>query len=146
MAKTGGWFKKLRDKQRKQATETKLGKQRAVITRVASTHADKRVSFEAHKRSIHGLEVHGRVVDSGGRNPQPVLTNIKRDGSVKAVCFHGDGLVDDSLSTLKAPKTNAERAAADKRNSIASEAKPEWKPRGFAQRKYGRQSGCYLAR
>jgi hypothetical protein len=124
MAKTGGWCKKLMDKSKSNASHLKLGRQRALIARPpakASTYHDKLVALEAHKRAIHGLVIRGVVVEEGGRNPAP------------AECFAGDGLPDDSLAATKPPKTNAERAKADKRNPLKHEMRNGWKPERFTR-------------
>lgn len=108
MAKTGGWCKKLMDKSRANATNNKLGRQRAIITRNKSPYADKRVVFNEHAKAIQG-----------GHNPGPAET------------FRGDGLPDDSLAALKPPKTNAERAEQDKRAPLDDEMRSDWVARPY---------------
>lgn len=135
MSKTGGAVTKLQDKAKRNAMHFRMGRHRPVIVRTKTQFADKQVALLEHKRAIHGLVViHGDreiVLDHGGRNPGP------------AECFAGDGLPDDSLGALKAPKSNQERAEADKRNSIKSEVCEGWRPRPFGKRS---RSGSYLRR
>ncbi len=118
MAKTGGWAKKLMDKSRANATKQKLGGQRAVITRNASPYAEKVAALNDHKA----------LIESGCNLGTP-LTWV--GAGKRARTFHGDGLVDDSLAALKAPKTNAERAKADKRTPLDREMRNDWTARPY---------------
>lgn len=118
MAKTGGWCKKLVEKSKRNATTRALGSKRAVVTRSNSTHHEKRVALEAHRRLIQNHAI----------NLGPRVTYLKRQGDEVATTFRGDGLPDEVTSTAK---TNAERAAEDKRAPIKDESREGWKPQRF---------------
>lgn len=118
MAKTGGAVQKLQDKAQRNAARFKMGSFKPVISRTKTPFAEKQVVYEQFASAI-----------AAGFNPGP------------AECFRGDGLPDDSLSAIKAPKTNQERADADKRQPLKGEMVEGWRPRAFGKRN---RSGCYL--
>jgi hypothetical protein len=152
--KTGAPVAKLRELSKRKSMAFRMGTATPLLKRSASTYHEKRVAFEAHKRAIHGLTINDKVVDHGGRNPIPVATYISKTEDTMAVTFRGDGLpnegwdLDDNgkfaARTPPAPKTNAERAKADKRPTIKSEAKATFRPRAFGCKKYGMATGSYL--
>jgi hypothetical protein len=126
MASNGGAITKLQDKAKRNAMAKRMGTIKPILTRTKTPFADKAMAFAEHKRAIHGHMVNGVMVDEGGRNPPPAMT------------FWGDGLPDEVIpgsknwSHVKAAKTNAERAAADKRNPIKSEVRDGWKPQSYS--------------
>lgn len=137
MAKTGGWARKLMDKDRASAVKFRLGTHRAVVTRTTSPHHDKVVAFEAHRRLIvdHAINLGCRVTD------------LDKDGKKQGVTFRGDGLPDDSLDAVKAPKVltekelaAAEKKAVEKAQQYRAEMRADWKPRRIGRR--GLFSGC----
>lgn len=130
MAKTGRAVAKLTEKSKQRAMKHKLGTHNAIVARTRSTYAEKVVAFELHKQSIHGFHK-GSIHNEGGRNPCPRVTYTKREGDDTAVTFRGDGLPCDALESARAPKSNAERAKEDKRQSIKSEAREGWKPERY---------------
>lgn len=129
MAKTGRAVAKLVEKDKRRATTLALGAHRAVVTRTRASYHDKREAFEVHKRLIHGYH-HGTFVNEGGITPCPPVTYDAKGNHV--VTFRGDGLPDDSLGGIKAPKTMAERAAEDKRRPLKDEMIEGWKPARYA--------------
>jgi hypothetical protein len=143
--KTGAPVAKLREIAKRKAMAFRMGTIKPIITRTASTYHEKRIAYDAHRRAIHGTyNVKGVMVERGGRNP------------IAAETFHGDGLPSEGYvlnaegkfetHAPKAPKTAAERAKADKRNSIASESRATFKPRPFGAKRFGCVSGSYLAK
>lgn len=121
MAKTGGAVAKLAEKGKRNAIAKRLGTFRAVITRTNSTHHEKVVAYEAHRRLIRDHFI----------NPCPPVTYDAKGKHI--VTFRGDGLPDDSLGAVKAPKTMAERAEADDRKPLKSEWKAGWRPGKFGR-------------
>ncbi len=128
MAKTGRAVAKLVEKSKRNMVTFRLGSHRAIITRSNSTHHEKVVAFEAHRRLIRDHFI----------NPCPPVTFDAKGNHI--VTFRGDGLPDDSLTGIKAPKTAAERAGADKRAPLKGEMVEGWKPRRRGKR--GLFSGC----
>jgi hypothetical protein len=115
MAKTGGAVAKLEEKSKRNAVRFKLGTIKPMISRTKAPFHEKLVAYDAHRKLI-----------ANGINPAPV--------------FEGTGLPDE---VVKVPKTNAERAEADKRAPLKDEMVAGWKPRPFGKRW---ASGCYLAK
>ena len=133
MAKTGGWCKKLMDKQRANATNHKLGRTRALITRTKSTYDEKRIALKEHNALI-----------ASGVNPGCSLTYISKTEDKRDVIFHGDGLPNEGYHA-RTP-TTPPKPKQDTRNSIKSEAVKSWRPRPFGAKRFGCVNGSYLAR
>jgi len=121
MAKTGQAVAKLLEKSKRNATNRALGTTRGVLTRTKSNYAEKAVAFEAHRRLIQDHYI----------NLGPRVTYIKKSGDDVATTFRGDGLPEEVTRTAK---TNAERAKEDKRASIKSEARDDWKPQRYVNK------------
>lgn len=143
--KTGAPVAKLRELSKRKAMAFRMGTAKPLASRNASTYHEKAVAFEAHRRAIHGtFNVQGIMVEEGGRNP------------IAAEVFHGDGLPSEGYEykadgtfetrTPRPPKTAAERAAGDKRKSLASEVREGWRPRPFGAKRFGSVSGCYYTK
>jgi hypothetical protein len=126
--KSGGPVAKLVEKNKRNAMNFRMGTNKPITSRSSSSYHEKAEAFKVHKERIHGFQ-HGRFINEGGYNPAPPVTYDK-DGE-HIVTFRGDGLPDDSLGGFKAPKTNAERAAEDKRAPIKSEVREGWKPQRY---------------
>lgn len=122
MSKTGRAVAKLQLKSKANAMKFRMGTHKPIITRTTTPFHEKALAFRDHVRAIHGLVVHGVVVDEGGRNPPPADT------------FRGDGLPDDSLAAIKPPKSMKERADADKRRPLKDEMVEGWKPQRYEPR------------
>lgn len=121
MAKTGRAVAKLLEKSKRNATNRALGTTRGVITRTKSTFAEKAVAFEAHRRLIQDHAI----------NLGPRVTYTKRTGDDTATTFRGDGLPEE---VTRVAKTNAERAAEDKRAPIKDEVRTGWKPQRYVNK------------
>lgn len=124
MAKTGGAVQKLSLKMQQRSTRLHKGTFKPLIARIDATYHEKVVAMKVHREMIHGREIVRRdgTIDhvGGGINPTAV--------------FEGTGLPDEV--TVKAPKTNQERAAADKRNSLKSEWRDGFRPQAWAGRRW----------
>lgn len=119
--RTGGAVSKLSDKRKRMGTNQALGTIRAVVTRTNSTYNEKRVALEAHRRLIveHAI------------NLGPRVTYTKKTGDDTATTFRGDGLPEE---VTRVAKTNAERAAEDKRAPIRDEVREGWKPQRYVNK------------
>jgi hypothetical protein len=114
MASSGNtWFKKLEAKQARWKRRQNGNTFTPLLTRTATPHAEKAEALKHQKVLMHGMR-HGNFVNNGG--------------VVLAALFEGTGLPTEEL---KAPKTNAERAAEDKR--IALPMKPTWAPKPYGK-------------
>lgn len=116
MAKTGATVAKLMEKSKRNAMAQRMGTNKPMISRVASTYHEKLVALRDHQASI-----------AGGFNPSAAET------------FHGDGLPDEVIVGSKnwigarVAKTTAERAAEDKRPPLKSEMVEGWTPKAFVR-------------
>jgi hypothetical protein len=125
MAKTGGAVTKLQDKAKRNAMRVRMGTFKPIISRNTSPFHDKRIAYIVHQRTVCGV-ISAR---SGEYVQEPRAI-------APAETFYGDGLPDDSLDGFKVPKTNAERAAADKRPPLNDEMVEGWKPQAWRGRRY----------
>lgn len=127
MAKTGGAVQKLSDKSKRNATARRMGTLKPIIARSNTPHREKAIAYLEHQRAIHGVWVNGVCV----REPTGI--------AVPQYIGKGDGLPDEVIrgsknwQDAKPPKTMAERAAADKRNSLKSEMRDGWTPREYVR-------------
>lgn len=118
MASSGNtWFKKLEAKGKRFKTRQHGNTFQPLLNRTQTPHAEKAVAFAHQKALIHG-SAHGKYINNGG--------------VIIAALFEGDGVPDE---VFKAPKTNAERAAEDKRSALPMKANWAPKPYGKMNRK-----------
>jgi len=128
MSKNGGAITKLQDKAKRNVLARKMGTIKPLVTRTASTFSEKRVALIEHRERIER-----------GSNP------------AAAECFRGDGLPDEVIPgsknwvSAKPPKSNQERAAEDKRNSLRSEWREGFRVQRF-ERKMNRSERRAAAR
>lgn len=119
MAKSSNtWQKKLMAKDARLASRARYGSMVPLLTRNKSPFHEKKLAFEDHRKMIveHGV------------NPTAV--------------FDGTGLPDE---VTKQPKTNQERAEADKRNPLRAEWSDGFKPRGFGKKIAAREARGFNA-
>ena len=99
-SKSGGAVAKLAEKSKRNAVKFKLGSIKPMISRTKTPFHEKAIAYEAHRKLI-----------ALGINPAPI--------------FEGTGLPDE---VVRVPKTNQERADADKRRPLKDEMVQGWKP------------------
>ncbi|WP_454627747.1 hypothetical protein [Bradyrhizobium cenepequi] len=116
MASSGNtWMKKLEAKAARFKRRQNGNTFEPLLNRTSSTHHEKAVALKAQKDLLHGFR-HGRFVNKGG---------------VRIIAIvDGTGVPDE---VIKAPKTNAERAAADKRPPLKDVMVQGWKPRPYGK-------------
>jgi hypothetical protein len=114
MASSGNtWFKKLEAKQKRFKQRLNGNTFQPLLNRSQTPHAEKAVAFKHQQALIHG-SAHGKYVNDGG--------------VIIAAIFEGDGVPSEEF---KAPKTNAERAAEDKRSALPMKA--DWAPKPYGK-------------
>ena len=115
-------------KQARVVLREKLGTMTPLTVRAGkSTHHEKRVELDRYKKLIHGYR-EGKFVNKGG--------------VVFVAQFEGSGLPDE---TIKPPKTNQERAEADKRKPLRVEWCAGFRPRGFGKKIAARETRGFNA-
>lgn len=116
MASSGNtWFKKLEAKQARWRRRLNGNTFTPLLARAQTPHHEKVVALRHQKILMHGMR-QGNFVNNGGM--------------VVSAIFDGSGLPDE---VIKPPKTNAERAAEDKRAPLPMKA-------GWAPKPYGKMN------
>lgn len=114
MASSGNtWFKKLEAKQARWRRRQNGNTFEPLLNRTSSTHAEKAVALKTQQDLMNGFR-HGKFVNKGGLRI--------------AALVEGTGVPDE---VMKAPKSNAERAADDKRAPLKGMMVAGWKPKKF---------------
>lgn len=130
MAKAGGAVQKLQLKAQQRSVRLSKGTFKPLIARIDATHHEKAIAYRAHQEMIENginpgpVDDYALVVKLSAKTGKPMKAKLMRVHS---------GVPDEVTRT---PKTNAERAAADKRAPIKSEMRDGWKPQPYAGRRW----------